>query len=138
MAIFANIGHFCDEIQVESLKESKAVCHNIKPQVDLWEFPDGHKLLLLAEGRLMNLGCATGHPAFVMSNSFSNQVLAQHLLYTESLLREIYKIPKKLDEEIARIHLEALGGETEVLTQIQADYLGVPVEGPFKDNNYRY
>ena len=138
MAIFANIGHFCDEIRVDRLKASEAECHNIKPQVDLWVFPDGHKLLLLAEGRLMNLGCATGHPAFVMSNSFSNQVLAQHMLFTQELENKVYNIPKKDDETVAKIHLEALGGETEILTQNQADYLGVPIEGPFKDNNYRY
>ncbi|MGA2034508.1 MAG: adenosylhomocysteinase [Thermoguttaceae bacterium] len=140
-AIVCNIGHFDLEIDVawlESRKDVKKV--NIKPLVDRYTFPDGHSVLLLAEGRLVNLGCATGHPSFVMSNSFTNQVLAQIALWTEpeNYPLGVYTLPKKLDEEVARLHLEQLGVKLTRLTAKQADYLGVPVEGPFKPEYYRY
>ena len=140
-AIVCNIGHFDNEIQVARLQNYPGiVCTNIKPQVDKYTFPDGHSLYLLAEGRLVNLGCATGHASFVMSNSFTNQVLAQIALWQE---RETAKpsvtvLPKKLDEEVARLHLAKLGVRLTTLTQKQADYIGVPVEGPYKAEAYRY
>ena len=113
---------------------------NIKPQYDKYTFPDGHSIFILAEGRLVNLGCATGHPSFVMSNSFSNQVLAQMDLWKnkDSYKVAVYRLPKKLDEEVARLHLEKIGVKLTKLTQKQADYLGVPVEGPYKPEHYRY
>ncbi len=140
-AIVANIGHFDNEIQVEALHAAKGVKKtNIKPQVDKFTFPDGHEIFLLAEGRLVNLGCATGHPSFVMSNSFSNQVLAQLDLWKnrENYKVGVYVLSKKLDEEVARLHLEKIGVKLTKLTQNQADYLGVPVAGPFKSEHYRY
>ena len=138
-AIVCNIGHFDNEIQVDKLvefPEIKAV--NIKPQVDKYIFPDGHALFLLAEGRLVNLGCATGHPSFVMSNSFSNQTLAQIDLWQHNYETGVYRLSKKLDEEVARFHLEQLGVKLTKLTKEQADYIGVPQEGPFKPEHYRY
>jgi adenosylhomocysteinase len=140
-AIVANIGHFDNEIQVEALNVAKGVKKtNIKPQVDKFTFPDGHEIFLLAEGRLVNLGCATGHPSFVMSNSFSNQVLAQLDLWKnrENYKVGVYVLSKKLDEEVARLHLEKIGVKLTKLTQEQADYLGVSVAGPFKSEHYRY
>ncbi len=140
-AIVANIGHFDNEIQVEALDAAKGVKRtNIKPQVDKYTFPDGHEIFLLAEGRLVNLGCATGHPSFVMSNSFSNQVLAQLDLWKnrENYKPGVYVLSKKLDEEVARLHLEKIGVKLTKLSQKQANYLGVPVEGPFKSEHYRY
>jgi len=137
-AIVCNIGHFDNEIQVDSLRVYEWI--NIKPQVDQIVFPDGHRITLLAEGRLVNLGCATGHPSFVMSNSFTNQVLAQMELFnkTDEYPVGVYILPKKLDEEVARLHLDKIGVHLTTLTQDQADYLGVPVEGPYKPNHYRY
>ena len=113
---------------------------NIKPQYDEWVFPDGHSVLILAEGRLMNLGCATGHPSFVMSNSFTNQVMAQIELFANHAQYEkkVYVLPKKLDEKVARLHLAKLGAKLTQLTKEQADYIGVPVEGPYKPDHYRY
>jgi adenosylhomocysteinase len=140
-AIVANIGHFDNEIQVEALNAAKGVKRtNIKPQVDKYTFPDGHEIFLLAEGRLVNLGCATGHPSFVMSNSFSNQVLAQLDLWKnrENYKPGVYVLSKKLDEEVARLHLEKIGVKLTKLSEKQANYLGVPVEGPFKSEHYRY
>ncbi len=138
-AIICNIGHFDNEIQVEKLKNYKGiVCTNIKPQVDKYTFPDGHSVLLLADGRLVNLGCATGHPSFVMSNSFTNQTLAQIELFTNKYDVNVYCLPKKLDEEVARLHLERIGVKLTKLTQKQADYIGVSVEGPYKSDIYRY
>jgi adenosylhomocysteinase len=140
-AIVANIGHFDNEIQVEALNTTKGVKRtNIKPQVDKYTFPDGHEIFLLAEGRLVNLGCATGHPSFVMSNSFSNQILAQLDLWKnrESYKVGVYVLSKKLDEEVARLHLEKIGVKLTKLSREQADYLGVPVDGPFKSEHYRY
>ncbi len=140
-AIVANIGHFDNEIQVDALNEAKGVKKtNIKPQVDKYTFPDGHEIFLLAEGRLVNLGCATGHPSFVMSNSFSNQVLAQLDLWKnrDTYKVDVYVLPKKLDEEVARLHLEKIGVKLTKLSPKQADYLGVSVEGPFKSEHYRY
>lgn len=140
-AIVCNIGHFDNEIQVgrlNALAGTKKV--NIKPQVDRYDFADGHSIFLLAEGRLVNLGCATGHPSFVMSNSFTNQVLAQMDLWKnrDGYKPGVYILPKRLDEEVARLHLERIGAKLTMLTQKQADYLGVPVEGPYKAENYRY
>jgi adenosylhomocysteinase len=137
-AIVCNIGHFDNEIDVASLHEY--VWENIKPQVDQITFPDGRRLILLAEGRLVNLGCATGHPSFVMSNSFTNQVLAQMELWNhpDQYLTKVYTLPKKLDEEVARLHLEKVGAHLTRLTQEQAEYLGLPVEGPYKPDYYRY
>ena len=137
-AIVCNIGHFDNEIQVEALKPYPWT--NIKPQVDQIHFPDGHCITLLAEGRLVNLGCATGHPSFVMSNSFTNQVLAQIELFTKSdhYPLGVYILPKHLDEEVARLHLSKIGAKLTVLSQAQADYLGVPVQGPYKPDYYRY
>src|SRR3984893_10058661 len=140
-AIVANIGHFDNEIQVEALDSAKGVKRtNIKPQVDKYTFPDGHEIFLLAEGRLVNLGCATGHPSFVMSNSFSNQVLAQLDLWKnqDNYKIGVYVLPKKLDEEVARLHLEKIGVKLTRLTKKQANYLGVPIDGPFKSEHYRY
>lgn len=139
-AIVCNIGHFDNEIQVEALYASSAVRTNIKPQVDKFTFSNGNSIFLLAEGRLVNLGCATGHPSFVMSNSFSNQTLAQIDLWDkkESYEAKVYILPKKLDEEVARLHLEKIGVKLTRLTQEQADYLGVPVDGPYKAEHYRY
>src|SRR5947207_212795 len=139
-AVVANIGHFDNEIQVDALNASKAKRTNIKQGVDKYTFPDGHEIFLLAEGRLVNLGCATGHPSFVMSNSFSNQVLAQLDLWKnrENYKVGVYVLSKKLDEEVARLHLEKIGVKLTKLSQAQADYLGVPVEGPFKSDHYRY
>jgi adenosylhomocysteinase len=140
-AVVANIGHFDNEIQVDALNSASGVKKtNIKPQVDKYTFPDGHEIFLLAEGRLVNLGCATGHPSFVMSNSFSNQVLAQLDLWKnrENYKVGVYVLSKKLDEEVARLHLEKIGAKLTKLTQKQADYLGVPIEGPFKSEHYRY
>jgi len=140
-AIVCNIGHFDNEIQMDRLNEEKGVTKlNIKPQVDFYTFPDGHGIFILAEGRLVNLGCATGHPSFVMSNSFANQTLAQLDLWANKDTYKIgvYVLPKKLDEEVARLHLEKIGVKLTTLTPKQADYLGVPVEGPYKAENYRY
>jgi adenosylhomocysteinase len=140
-AIICNIGHFDNEIEVDKLQSDKSVKHtNIKPQVDKYTFQDGHEIFLLAEGRLVNLGCATGHPSFVMSNSFSNQTLAQLDLWKnrETYKPGVYVLPKKLDEEVARLHLEKIGVKLTTLTKAQADYLDVPVEGPFKPAHYRY
>jgi len=138
-AIVCNIGHFDNEIDVNGLKTYPGIKHeNIKPQVDKYTFPDGHSIILLAEGRLVNLGCATGHPSFVMSNSFTNQVLAQVSLFTERYKVGVYVLPKKLDEEVARLHLDKLGAHLTVLTPKQSDYINVPVDGPYKPENYRY
>ncbi|MBO5974776.1 MAG: adenosylhomocysteinase [Paludibacteraceae bacterium] len=138
-AIVCNIGHFDNEIQVEKLKNYEGIeCVNIKPQVDKYTFPDGHSILLLADGRLVNLGCATGHPSFVMSNSFTNQTLAQIELFTNKYETNVYCLPKKLDEEVARLHLERIGVKLTKLTQKQADYIGVSVDGPYKSDIYRY
>ena len=138
-AIICNIGHFDNEIQVYKLQEAAGIQHlNIKPQVDRYTFPDGHCIFLLAEGRLVNLGCATGHPSFVMSNSFTNQVLAQIDLWKKPYEIGVYCLPKQLDEEVARLHLERIGVKLTTLTQKQADYLGVPIQGPFKADIYRY
>lgn len=138
-AIVCNIGHFDNEIQVEKLNEYSGVTKtNIKPQYDKYTFDDGHSIYLLAEGRLVNLGCATGHPSFVMSNSFTNQTLAQIELWTKEYETGVYCLPKKLDEEVARLHLGQLGVKLTKLTQEQADYINVPVEGPYKSDHYRY
>ena len=140
-AVVCNIGHFDNEIQVDKLKTFPGVQHtNIKPQVDKYGFPDGHEIFLLAEGRLVNLGCATGHPSFVMSNSFSNQVLAQIDLWKnkDTYTPNVYILPKKLDEEVARLHLEKIGAKLTTLTPKQAEYIGVPVDGPYKPEHYRY
>jgi adenosylhomocysteinase len=140
-AIVGNIGHFDNEIDMAGLAKSKGVKKvNIKPQYDEWVFPDGHSVLILAEGRLLNLGCATGHPSFVMSASFTNQVLAQLELWANNKKYEkkVYMLPKKLDEEVARLHLEKLGVKLTKLTAKQAGYIGVPVEGPYKPDHYRY
>lgn len=138
-AIVCNIGHFDNEIQVEKLVEFPGIAHsNIKPQVDKYTFPTGNSIFLLAEGRLVNLGCATGHPSFVMSNSFTNQVLAQIDLWHNDYEIGVYRLPKKLDEEVARLHLEQIGVKLTKLSQEQADYIGVPQEGPFKADHYRY
>ncbi|HUY94024.1 MAG TPA: adenosylhomocysteinase [Terracidiphilus sp.] len=140
-AIVCNIGHFDNEIQMDRLNGEKGVEKlNIKPQVDKYRFPDGHEIFVLAEGRLVNLGCATGHPSFVMSNSFANQTLAQLDLWKnkDTYKVAVYTLPKKLDEEVARLHLEKIGVKLTKLSQLQADYIGVPVEGPFKPEFYRY
>ncbi len=137
-AIVCNIGHFDNEIAVASLRQYQ--WENIKPQVDHIIFPDGKRIILLAEGRLVNLGCATGHPSFVMSNSFTNQVLAQIELFSDrdQYENKVYVLPKKLDEQVARLHLTKLGADLTTLTQQQADYIGVPVDGPYKQDFYRY
>jgi adenosylhomocysteinase len=138
-AIVCNIGHFDNEIQVDKLVNYKGIKHvNIKPQVDKYIFPDGHALFLLAEGRLVNLGCATGHPSFVMSNSFTNQTLAQIDLWQTKYEIGVYRLSKKLDEEVARLHLEQLGVKLTQLTDKQASYIGVSKEGPYKAEHYRY
>jgi adenosylhomocysteinase len=140
-AVVANIGHFDNEIQVDRLNNAKGVKRkNIKPQVDQYTFADGHSIFMLAEGRLVNLGCATGHPSFVMSNSFSNQTLAQLDLWKNKDVYKVgvYRLSKKLDEEVARLHLEKIGVKLTKLTKAQADYLGVPVDGPYKPEHYRY
>ena len=138
-AIICNIGHFDNEIQVDLLVNFPGIKHtNIKPQVDKYTFPDGHAIFLLAEGRLVNLGCATGHPSFVMSNSFTNQTLAQLDLWQNNYAIDVYRLPKHLDEEVARLHLERIGVKLTKLTKEQADYIGVPVEGPYKADHYRY
>ena len=138
-AIVCNIGHFDNEIQVNQLDAAAGVKKiNIKPQVDKYVFPDGHAIFMLAEGRLVNLGCATGHPSFVMSNSFTNQVLAQLDLWENKREPGVYVLPKLLDEEVARLHLEKIGAKLTRLTSEQADYIGVPVDGPYKPDHYRY
>ncbi len=140
-AIVCNIGHFDNEIQIDALNGAPGVKRtNIKPQVDMYTFPDGHCIFMLAEGRLVNLGCATGHPSFVMSNSFSNQTLAQLDLWKnkDTYKVGVYTLPKKLDEEVARLHLEKIGVKLTTLSKKQAEYLGVPVEGPYKPDHYRY
>jgi adenosylhomocysteinase len=140
-AIVGNIGHFDNEIDIAGLQKHKGIERvNIKPQVDRWVFPDGHGVIVLAEGRLLNLGCATGHPSFVMSNSFSNQVIAQIELFNhhDNYERGVYVLPKQLDEKVARLHLDKLGARLTKLTKKQSDYLGVPVEGPYKSSHYRY
>ncbi len=139
-AIVCNIGHFDNEIQIDRLNASGAVKTNIKPQVDTYTFPGGNTIFVLAEGRLVNLGCATGHPSFVMSNSFSNQTLAQLDLWAnrDSYKPGVYTLPKRLDEEVARLHLEKIGVKLTRLNERQAAYLGVPVDGPYKPDHYRY
>jgi adenosylhomocysteinase len=138
-AIVCNIGHFDNEIQVDDLNEFLGITKvNIKPQVDKYIFPDGHAIFILAEGRLVNLGCATGHPSFVMSNSFSNQTLAQLDLWKNNYKTGVYMLPKYLDEEVARLHLEQLGVKLTILTKDQAEYIGVPLQGPYKPDHYRY
>jgi adenosylhomocysteinase len=142
-AIIGNIGHFDNEIDMAGLKKIPGIRReNIKPQYDEWIFPDGHSVLILAEGRLLNLGCATGHPSFVMSASFTNQVLAQMELWEHKddgkYEAKVYILPKELDEEVARLHLDKLGVRLTKLSQAQADYIGVPVEGPYKPEHYRY
>ncbi|MDZ4797683.1 MAG: adenosylhomocysteinase [Bryobacteraceae bacterium] len=139
-AIVCNIGHFDNEIQVDRLYQSGATHINIKPQVDKYTFPAGNSIYLLAEGRLVNLGCATGHPSFVMSNSFANQTLAQIDLWKnkDTYAIDVYTLPKKLDEEVARLHLEKIGVKLTVLSEKQAEYIGVPVDGPYKADHYRY
>jgi adenosylhomocysteinase len=140
-ALVCNIGHFDNEIQIDRLNNAKDVKRDtIKPQVDRYDFADGHSIYVLAEGRLVNLGCAHGHPSFVMSNSFSNQTLAQIDLWTnkDKYEKTVYRLSKKLDEEVARLHLEKIGVKLTKLTDDQAAYLGVPVEGPYKPEHYRY
>jgi len=141
-AIVGNIGHFDNEIDMETMYKN-TVRQNIKPQVDRFVFPDGHGVIVLAEGRLLNLGCATGHPSFVMSSSFTNQTLAQIELWTERASNKyetgkVYILPKHLDEKVARLHLGSLGVELTLLSKDQADYIGVPQEGPYKPSHYRY
>jgi len=143
-SIVCNIGHFDNEIDVASLRQYK--WENIKPQVDhiifpeSEEHPEGKRIILLAEGRLVNLGCATGHPSFVMSNSFTNQTLAQMEIWNQGdqYQNQVYTLPKKLDEEVARLHLEKIGVKLSTLTEVQADYIGVPMDGPYKPEHYRY
>jgi adenosylhomocysteinase len=140
-AIVGNIGHFDNEIDMAGLKQTEGIEKiNIKPQYDEWVFADGHSVLILAEGRLLNLGCATGHPSFVMSASFTNQVLAQIELVerSDSYDNQVYMLPKHLDEEVARLHLDQLGVKLTQLTPEQAEYIGVPIEGPYKPDYYRY
>jgi adenosylhomocysteinase len=140
-AIVANIGHFDSEIEVGSLVHDETLRRvTIKPQVDQFIYPDGHALTVLAEGRLVNLGCATGHPSFVMSTSFTNQVMAQVELWTNpgKYENKVYVLPKHLDEKVARLHLGKLGVQLDQLTPVQAEYLGVPVDGPYKAEHYRY
>jgi adenosylhomocysteinase len=139
-AIVCNIGHFDNEIQVNRLDESSATRTNIKPQVDRYKFPSGNSIYLLASGRLVNLGCATGHPSFVMSNSFANQTLAQIDLWKnrENYEKKVYTIPKHLDEEVARLHLSKIGSKLTVLEKSQSEYINVPIEGPYKKDDYRY
>ncbi len=138
-SIVCNIGHFDNEIQVDKLDNYPGIIkENIKPQVDKYTFPDGHSIFLLAEGRLVNLGCATGHPSFVMSNSFTNQTLAQIELWKNDYEIDVYRLPKQLDEEVARLHLEHVGVKLTKMTQEQADYIGIPINGPYKADHYRY
>ncbi|MDD2823004.1 MAG: adenosylhomocysteinase [Candidatus Daviesbacteria bacterium] len=138
-AIVCNIGHFDVEIQMDQLnKYPKIKKEEIKPQVDLYTFPDGHRIIVLAEGRLVNLGCGTGHPSFVMSNSFTNQVLAQIELFTKNYEVGVYRLPKHLDEKVASLHLEQLGAKLTKLNSDQAEYLNIPKGGPFKSDHYRY
>ncbi|HEY0633220.1 MAG TPA: adenosylhomocysteinase, partial [Thermoleophilaceae bacterium] len=140
-AIVGNIGHFDNEIDMAGLENTPGVEKiNIKPQVDKWVFDDGHAVIVLSEGRLMNLGNATGHPSFVMSNSFSNQTIAQIELFgkNDDYEKKVYVLPKHLDEEVARLHLGALGAKLTELTPDQAAYIGVPVDGPYKSDHYRY
>jgi len=140
-AIVGNIGHFDNEIDMAGLTATPGVKRiNVKPQVDEWLFPDGHTIIVLSEGRLLNLGNATGHPSFVMSNSFTNQVMAQIEIFTKPSEYPVgvYTLPKHLDEKVARLHLDALGVKLTVLSKEQADYIGVPVEGPYKPDHYRY
>merc|ERR1712226_244515 len=143
-AIVGNIGHFDNEIEMAGLEGYEGIkVENIKPQVDRFEFPDGHGVIMLAAGRLLNLGCATGHPSFVMSCSFTNQVLAQldildNWKENKGYKNDVYLLPKELDEKVARLHLPALGAEMTKLTKDQADYIGVKVDGPFKGDTYRY
>ena len=140
-AIVGNIGHFDNEIDMAGLKKVPGIERiAIKPQYDEWRFPDGHGVLVLAEGRLLNLGCATGHPSFVMSTSFTNQVLAQIALHRNAgeYEKKVYMLPKQLDEQVARLHLDHLGVRLTELTPEQAAYLGVPVDGPYKPDHYRY
>ncbi len=140
-AIVGNIGHFDNEIDMAGLKKFPGIKKlNIKPQYDMWTFADGHSVLILAEGRLLNLGCATGHPSFVMSNSFTNQVIAQVELATnnQKYAKKVYVLPKHLDEKVARLHLAKIGAKLTTLSKTQADYIGVPVEGPYKSEHYRY
>jgi adenosylhomocysteinase len=138
MAIVGNIGHFDNEIQISALRNLKWT--NVKPQVDMITFPDGKRMILLSEGRLLNLGNATGHPSFVMSASFTNQVLAQIELWTkgENYSNEVYVLPKHLDEKVARLHLDKLGARLSVLSEEQAAYIGVTPQGPYKPEHYRY
>jgi adenosylhomocysteinase len=137
-AIVANIGHFDNEIEVAGLKNFK--WHNVKPQVDEIEFPDGRRIILLSEGRLVNLGNAMGHPSFVMSASFTNQTLAQMELWANAgkYEKKVYTLPKHLDEKVARLHLKKIGVKLTALTPEQADYIGVPQQGPYKSDQYRY
>jgi adenosylhomocysteinase len=140
-AIVGNIGHFDNEIDIAGLARVPGIERvNVKPQVDKWVFPDGHAIIMLSEGRLLNLGNATGHPSFVMSNSFSNQVIAQIELFTKNdeYDKRVYVLPKHLDEKVARLHLDALGVKLTELTAEQAAYVGVPAEGPYKPDHYRY
>jgi adenosylhomocysteinase len=140
-AIVCNIGHFDNEIDIAGLAKVPGIEKvEIKPQVHQWVFPDGHCVIVLAEGRLVNLGCATGHPSFVMSNSFSNQVIAQIELFqnTGDYKNKVYTLPKHLDEKVARLHLDKLGAKLTKLTPKQAEYIGVPVDGPYKPEHYRY
>jgi adenosylhomocysteinase len=138
-AIVCNIGHFDSEVDMAWLESNPEIKEeNIKPQVDHFIFPDGKKIIVLARGRLVNLGCATGHPSFVMSNSFSNQVLAQIALWTEKFPLGVHLLPKKLDEKVARLHLGKLNAKVDTLSKKQSDYLGIPVEGPYKPELYRY
>ncbi len=140
-AIVANVGHFDTEIDMAGLSAVPGIVKTeVKPQVHEWRFPDGHCVIVLSEGRLMNLGNATGHPSFVMSNSFANQTIAQIELFTKvgEYGREVHRLPKHLDEKVARLHLDALGVRLTPLTKVQADYIGVDVAGPYKPDHYRY
>jgi adenosylhomocysteinase len=138
-AIICNIGHFDNEIQVAELESWPGIIkETVKPQVDQYFFKEGHSIILLAEGRLVNLGCATGHPSFVMSNSFTNQVLAQIDLWEKDYKPGVYRLPKYLDEEVARLHLGHVGAKLTLLTKEQSDYISIPVEGPYKADHYRY
>ncbi|MDB4470931.1 adenosylhomocysteinase, partial [Deltaproteobacteria bacterium] len=140
-AIVGNIGHFDNEIEMIAVERADDVVReNIKPQVDRWVFPDGHGVIVLAEGRLLNLGCATGHPSFVMSNSFTNQVMAQIELFQngDNYENKVYVLPKQLDEKVARLHLDKLGAKLTVLSEEQSSYLGIPIAGPYKPDTYRY
>jgi adenosylhomocysteinase len=140
-AIVGNIGHFDNEIDMAGLENYQGIRRiNVKPQVDEWVFADGHTIIVLSEGRLLNLGNATGHPSFVMSNSFTNQTIAQIELFTkpDEYEKQVYVLPKLLDEKVARLHLDALGVKLTKLTDDQAAYLGIPIDGPYKPDHYRY